>query len=284
MNKLKLKSYPLYFCVPALAVYIVIGVLPNFMAVGYSFTNWNFARSDIKFVGLRNYLGLFNNSGLGRAIYNTVLFTVVSTAAKMVFAILLAFLLNRKTRTTKFTRTVFYMPAVINTVAVGITFAALMHPSRGLINNALGLNINWLTDPKIEMLSIAGIETWKWSGYTMMIPLAGMQSVPHEYYEAADIDGASAFQKATLVTLPLIRPAINNVLILSIIGGLKVFDIVLSTVGSKLSTSVINTFVYRGFSSSLYGEACAGIVILAVMIMALTLPTYRIISQKEVSL
>ena len=284
MNKLKMKNYPLYFCIPALFIYAAIAVLPNFMAVGYSFTNWNFARPNINFVGFRNYIGIFSSSGLGRAIYNTLVFTVASTVGKMFFALLLALLLNRILFTTKIVRTIFYMPAVVNSVAVGIVFTALMHPTRGLINNALGLQVNWLTDQNIVMLSIASIEVWKWSGYGMMILLAGMQNVPSEYYEAAEIDGANWWQKLTKVTLPLIRPAINNVFILNIIGGLKVFDIVLATVGNRISASVINTVVYRGFSSSLYGEACAGIVVLAIMVMTITLLTYKTISQKEVAM
>lgn len=287
INSLKKKTYPLYFLVPGIVVFVVFFIVPFFIAVRYSFTNWNFRKAD--FVGLRNYINVLKDPNLNIAFKNTFVFTIITTVLKLVLGLVLAVFLNRKFKLTNYLRTVFYMPAVISTVAVGIAFTALMHPSKGLINvflNTIGLGAlaqNWLTDPKIAIYSVCMIEVWKWTGYTMMILLAGMQSVSEDYYEAAEIDGATGWQKFRYVTFPLIRPSFNNCLILSIIGGLKVFDIVLATTGGGpgVSTQVLNSVIYRSFSYNMQGEACAGTVFLALFVLLITLCTYNTITKKE---
>ena len=205
---------------------------------------------------------------------------------------ILALFLNQQFRMTNSLRTIFYLPAVVNMVAIGIVFTALMHPSRGLFNTALkslgmgGLAKNWLTDPGIAIFSICAIEIWKWSGYTMMILLAGMQNISPDYYEASEIDGAGFWQKFWKITFPLIMPSFNNALVLNIIGGLKVFDLVVATTGGGpgSTTQVFNTMIYKSYSYNMQGQASAGTVILAVIVLAITLSTYGIIVKKEVEL
>ena len=226
------------------------------------------------------------------AFKNTFLFTIVTTIGKVLIGLVLAVFLNRSMRTTKYMRTVFYLPAVINSIAVGIVFTSLLHPSKGIINNFFGaiglhmLQLKWLTDPDIAMLSICFIEIWKWSGYTMMILLAGMQNISKDYYEAAIVDGASPWSRFRFITFPLIMPSINNVTVLSIIGGLKVFDLVVGTTGGGpgYATQVFNTVIYRSYSYQMYGEATAGTTLLAGIILVITLFAYRTIARKEVEL
>jgi len=288
VGKTKRKIYPLWFLVPGLLAFCLFFILPFFIAIGYSFTNWNFRQAD--FVGLRNYINIMTDSKMNIAFKNTFLFTIVTTAGKMILGLLFAVFLNRKFALTNYLRTTFYLPAVVNTVAVGIIFTALMHPSKGLINQVIGLigiaPINWLTNKSIAIFSVCAVEIWKWTGYTMMILLAGMQNVSNDYYEAAEIDGASGWQKFWNITFPLIRPSFNNTLILNIIGGLKVFDIVLAMTngGPGVSTQVINSVIYRSYSYNMQGEACAGTVVLAVLVLVITLLTYRSITKKEVDL
>ena len=277
---LRKKQYPVYFALP--------GIVPFLMGFRYSFTNWNFRRAD--FVGLENYVSILKNPNMSIAFKNTFLFTIVTTAGKVSIGMLLAVLLNRQLKTTNYLRTVFYMPAVVNSIAVGIVFTSLMHPSKGLINTALraagltGFQPKWLTDTGIAMLSICFIEIWKWSGYTMMILLAGMQNISKDYYEAALMDGATKWQQFTKITVPLLMASINNVVVLSIIGGLKVFDIVVATTGGGpgYATEVFNTMIYNSYSYQKYGEATAGTTLLAVMILIITLCTYRTIAKNEV--
>lgn len=165
-----------------------------------------------------------------------------------------------------------------------------MHPSTGLINrvlNAVGLHVlaqNWLTDSSIAVFSVASIEVWKWTGFTMALLLAGLQNISSEYYEAAEIDGVTEFQKFRYITFPLIMPAFNNALIISLIGGLKVFDLVQATTGGGpgSATQVFGTLIFKAFGSGRFGEGCAASVILAFLIIAISIPLYRFIAGKEV--
>ena len=273
---LRKKQYPVYFILPGIFLFVMFFIVPFLVGFRYSFTNWNFKRAD--FIRLENYISILKNPNMSIAFKNTFLFTIVTTVGKVSIGMLLAVLLNRKLKTTNYLRTVFYLPAVVNSIAVGIVFTSLMHPSKGLINTALrtigftGFQPKWLTDTSIAMLSICFIEIWKWSGYTMMILLAGMQNISKDYYEK--------------ITFPLLMASINNVVVLSIIGGLKVFDIVVATTGGGpgYATEVFNTMIYNSYSYQKYGEATAGTTLLAGMILIITLCTYRTIAKNEVEL
>lgn len=290
MDITKKKNYPVYFLIPGILIFGLFFLCPFFVGFGYSFTNWDFIKSD--FVGWKNYISILTDPTMNVAFKNTFLFAIVTTVGKVGLGLLLAVFLTRKFLLTNYLRTIFYLPAVINTIAVGITFTAMMHPSKGLINHfldAVGLGAlgqNWLSDPKIAMLSICFIEIWKWTGYTMMILLAGMQNISQDYYEAAEIDGATGWQKFRYVTLPLLIPSLNNAIILSIIGGLKVFDIVLATTGGGpgVTTQVFNSIIYRSYSYNLQGQASAGTIILAVIVLVITLAMNKIILGKEVEM
>lgn len=287
---LRKKQYPIYFAVPGLVLFGLFFIVPFLVGFRYSFTNWNFRRAD--FVGLENYLSIIRNENMSIAFKNTFLFTIITTIGKVSIGMLLAIFLNKKMRTTNFLRTVFYLPAVINSIAVGIVFTSLMHPTKGLINTTLRLigfesfQPKWLTDTNIAMFSICAIEIWKWSGYTMMILLAGMQNISRDYYEAAIVDGATKWQQFKNITIPLLMASINNVVVLSIIGGLKVFDIVVATTGGGpgYATEVFNTMIYNSYSYQKYGEATAGTTLLAGVILIITLCTYRTIARNEVEL
>lgn len=290
MDITKKRNYPVYFLIPGILIFSLFFLCPFFVGFGYSFTNWDFIKAD--FVGLKNYISILTDPTMNVAFKNTFLFAIVTTVGKVGLGLLLAVFLTRKFFLTNYLRTIFYLPAVINTIAIGITFTAMMHPTKGLINhflNAVGLGSlaqSWLADPKIAMLSICFIEIWKWTGYTMMILLAGMQNISEDYYEAAKIDGATGWQKFRYVTLPLLKPSLNNAIILSIIGGLKVFDIVLATTGGGpgVTTQVFNSIIYRSYSYNMQGQASAGTIILAAIVLVITLAMNKIILGKEVEM
>ena len=248
--KLRMKSpYPYLLVLPALIVYGVLYVLPAASGFLLSFFNVKtFKISSFTFAGLENYATVLRNPYFSVAIKNTLLFSIVTTLGKVGFGLALALLVNNRFRGVNYMRTVFFLPAVLNNVAVGLVFRSMMHPS-GLINrtlSAIGLGAltqNWLTNPKIAIFSCAFVEIWKWTGYTMVILLAGLQAIDTTYYEAAELDGASCWQQFRSVTLPLIMPAFNNAVVISIVGGLKVFDIVqaLTNGGPGNATSVFGT-------------------------------------------
>jgi raffinose/stachyose/melibiose transport system permease protein len=287
------KIYAFYLLIPALVVYLVLFVLPSVFGLVLSFFNVkSFNLAKITPVGWRNYINVFSDRNLKIAIKNTLIFSVVTTVGKVGLGMVFALFVNRKFHGVRYLKTILFLPAVLNNIAVGLVFRALMHPTTGLINRVLvsagleSLAQNWLTDPTIAIFSCAFVEIWKWSGYTMIILLAGLQAIDKSYYEAADIDGATGFKKFRTITVPLMMPAINNALVINLVGGLKVFDIVqaLTKGGPGSATSVFGTIVYSSFANGRYGQGCAAGIVLCIGVMLIVLPTYRFIASKEVEL
>lgn len=284
------KRYPIIMFLPALLLFGIFFIIPTIQGMYYSFTHWNFFNT--KFAGLTNYINILTDPRLNGMIKNTFLFAFITTVFKVGLGLLLAIFVNRKLRTKNYLRTVFFIPAILSPVAIGIIFSGMMHPKTGFINVFLKwlhldfLTQSWLTNTKLALYSVMGIEIWQWTGFTMLILLAGLQSIPAYYYEAASIDGATALQKFRKITLPLIMPAFNNSLILSIIGGLKVFGIIYATTqgGPGRATQVFSTFIFNSFSAGRYGEAAAATIIQSGIIAVIALSTLTILRKKEVEL
>ena len=180
------------------------------MGLYYSLTNWNRFGSHTEFVGLDNYRSIFGGDrALWQAVKNTVVFTVVTIVTKTVLGLLLALLVSKGIRrlSTAY-RAVIYLPAILPMIAVGIVFKSILHPKTGALNTFLrfvgldGLAQRWLTDPAIALYSIIAVDTWKGVGFIMVLLLAGIESIPQEYYEAARIDGASGIRR-----VPVHHPA-----------------------------------------------------------------------------
>ena len=288
-----LKRYSYTLAIPGFALYIIFFIIPAAGGIILSFVKiLGFDLSSARFGGLQNYADVFTQPNMRRAIGNSFIFAVVTTIFKMGIGLSLAVALNRKTSLTNALRTIFFLPAVINTVAVGLIFSSLMHPADGLINTslrAMGVGVlaqSWLVDTHLAIFSVCAIEIWKWSGFTMVILLSGMQTIGREYYEAAEIDGAGGFVKFKYITFPLLLPAFNNALILSIIGGLKVFDLIQATTqgGPGSATEVFGTLIYKSFGAGRLGEGCAASIVLALVIAAIAMPTYRYIANREVEM
>ena len=284
--------YPYSLVIPAFLVYAILYVIPAASGFLLSFFNIKtFKISTFIFAGIENYATVLRNPYFSVAIKNTLLFAIFTTLGKLGLGMSLALLVNNRFRGVNYMRTVFFLPAVLNNVAVGLVFRSMMHPL-GLINRTLiGIGLetitqNWLTNPKIAIFSCAFVEIWKWTGYTMVILLAGLQAIDSTYYEAAELDGANRRQKFYFITLPLIMPSFNNAVVISIVGGLKVFDIVqsLTNGGPGNATSVFGTLIYSSFSSGNYGRGCAASMILTIFVLLIALPTNRFLSGKEVEL
>lgn len=290
MKKRK-SRYSYGMALPAILIYAVFLLIPVLGGLGLSFVKiLGFNFDGARFAGLSNYLSVFQQENMLLSVKNSFIFAIVTTVCKVTFGLMLALALNKTIRLTKVLRTVFFFPAVINSVAVGIIFQSLMHPSRGLINvflKSIGLDslaLNWLMDPKIAIFSVCIIEIWKWSGYTMVIFLSGLQAISGDYYESAQLDGATGWKKFRYITFPLLLPTFNNALIINIIGGLKVFDLVQTTTGGGpgFATEVFSTAIYKCFGSGRLGEGSAVGIILSIVISIIVIPTYRFIAGKEV--
>jgi raffinose/stachyose/melibiose transport system permease protein len=285
------KLYPLSFILPALVLYLLLFIMPSVLGIWFSFTDWNRYSPDIHFVGFDNFRTLFTSSkDYSGYILNTLLFTVVSNVVKIVPALFLALFLNGAMKGRNVYRAIFFLPAVLSFLVVGLIFRSVLHPSHGLLNQffmAVQLPFlagKWLADPTWVWPSIFLVDAWKGIGYVMTIFLAGLQSIPLDYYDAANIDGAGYWQKLRAVTLPMLVPAITVNVVFGLTYGLKVFDIiyVLTNGGPGRMTEVINTAVFNEFASGTYGLGTALSTLLFVVMAIVGIPLIRYMTAKEV--
>lgn len=261
------KVYPFYFVGGALLLYVLFFVLPSVMGLYYAFTDWNSYSPEVNFIGLDNFALIFSSGhGYLRFISNTILFTLATIVTKTVIALGLAVLLTRGVRRLAHVhRMLIYLPAVLPMLAVSLIFRSILNPTTGLLNETLrgvGLGVlaqKWLVDIHWAMPSVIGVDTWKGVGYLMVILIAGIEAIPREYYEAAEIDGANGWQAFWHITIPLLMPVLAVVTVLNLLYGLKVFDIVfvLTHGGPGHATDTVYTIIFDEFSKGRYGIATA---------------------------
>lgn len=288
----KKQVYPLWFLIIPLALYIVFFLTPSILGIMYSFTDWN-ARSirGIHFIGLDNYIEIFtSNKNYADGIFNTMKFAVVSNIVKLIPALLLAIMLQHGLKGKGVYRTIFYLPSILPFLIIGLTFTSILSYNTGLLNTALDalhlgfLKQKWLTDLNVVWKTIYGVDAWRGVGYCMTIFLAGLNTIPNSYYEAAAIDGANFFQKLRYITLPMLAPAIMINLVFGITYGLKVFDIVyvLTNGGPGHATEVITTFAYQLYANGKYGMSTALNTILFLIAAAIGVVVVKVMSKQEV--
>jgi raffinose/stachyose/melibiose transport system permease protein len=280
--------YPYWFFLPALAVFFVFFLLPTFSSFYYSLTRWTLF--DSEFIGLDNFRQFFEEPALTKGLTNTLIYAVVTSGAKVVLGMLLAVLLTSSVLGRAFMRSVVFFPVLVSTIGVGLTFQVLMEPDHGLINDALGLvgitGPRWLVDPRYALLSVAFVDVWKGVGLATVIYIAGIVSVPREYYDAARVDGASPFELFRYITLPLAWPATVTVIILSLIGGLRSFDLIwaMTRGGPGFTSDVIASVIYKQYQAGFFGLSTAGNVVLFLLVTAIVLPLYTFVRRREVQL
>nr|BFE71699.1 hypothetical protein GCM10020092_050000 [Actinoplanes digitatis] len=215
---------------------------------------------------------------------------MVTSAAKVVLGMLLALLLTSRIVGRGFLRSVVFFPVLVSTIGVGLTFTVLMNPDQGLINDALGVvgidGPAWLTDPRYALLSVALVDVWKGVGLATVIYIAGIVSIPTEYFEAARVDGAGAWDNFRRIILPLARPATVTVILLSLIGGLRSFDLIwaMTRGGPGFTSDVIASVIYKQYQAGFYGLSTAGNVVLFLVVTAIVFPLSRWLNRKEVDL
>jgi raffinose/stachyose/melibiose transport system permease protein len=280
--------YPYWFCLPAAVVFFVFFVVPTFSSFFFSLTRWDL--TDWEFIGLDNFIQFFQEPALVLSLKNTLIYAVVTCGLKVVLGILLAQLLTSQIIARGFLRSVVFFPVLVSTIGVGLTFTVLMDPSNGVINRSLAaIGIEgpaWLVDPKFALLSVALVDVWKGVGLATVIFIAGIVSIPREYFEASAVDGASAFRRFWHIVLPLSKPAITTVIILSLIGGLRSFDLIwaMTRGGPGFTSDVIASVIYKQYQAGFYGLSTAGNVVLFVLVTAIVFPLYRFFTRQEVDL
>ncbi len=269
------KIYKSYFTYPALFFYILLFIIPVILNFVYSFTNWNAIKmtgETVRFVGLDNYIKIFQNKELIRVIFRTLFFAAVTTFFKNIVGFLLALAFNEGLKTRNILRAIFFLPAMLSPLIIGLIFGSVFMKN-GFANQLLivlgfeNLTRSWLTTKSTALGTTMFVGIWRQVGYHMVIYLAGLQLIDKTYYEAAAVDGANEMQQLIFITLPRIIPSLIINLLLSLSQGLKAFDIifVLTGGGPSGSTELINTLVFREFGKKLYGMSSAYGVILFVI-------------------
>lgn len=282
MNK---KIYSYWFLVPLLLIYVLLFIVPTFVSFFFSLTVWRL--TDFEFIGLQNFKTFFTEPSLNIGIKNTFIYAILTSGFKVILALPLAVLLTSKMRTRNIVRSFVFFPNLVSTVAVGITFSALMHPTKGLFNAvlaAVGISgPDWLGNVNSALYSVVGTDIWKGVGVATVIYMAGIQSISPNYYEAAAIDGANAWNKFWNITLPLCRPSMNSVIILSFISGLRTFDLIwtMTKGGPGFATDTLASIVYKQFAGGYYGLSTAGNVIMFLMIALIAFPLYKFLLSRE---
>jgi raffinose/stachyose/melibiose transport system permease protein len=280
--------YSNWFYLPSAVIYGVLFVVPTFASLYFSLTRWSLF--DSKFIGLDNFKLFFQDPQLLKGFTNTLIFAVLTSGSKVVLGLLLAVLLTSRIIGRGYLRSVVFFPVLVSTIGVGLTFTVLMDPERGLINGALGvIGINgpgWLIDPKYALLSVALVDVWKGVGLATLIYIAGIVSIPREYMEAARVDGAGSWETFRRIVLPLSRPATVTVIILSLIGGLRSFDLIwaMTRGGPGFTSDVIASVIYKEYQAGFYGLSTAGNVVLFGVVTAIVLPLSWFLNRKEVDM
>src|ERR671914_840056 len=287
-RRAKRSPYPYWFYLPAFAVFFVFFLLPTFSSFYYSLTRWTLF--DSEFIGLDNFRQFFDEPALTKGLTNTLIYAVTTSGLKVILGMLLAVLLTSSVIGRAFMRSVVFFPVLVSTIGVGLTFTVLMEPDAGLINEALGVvgieGPRWLVDPKWALLSVALVDVWKGVGLATVIYIAGVVSVPREFYDAAKVDGATSLGLFRYITLPLAWPATMTVIILSLIGGLRSFDLIwaMTRGGPGFTSDVIASVIYKQYQAGFYGLSTAGNVVLFVVVSAIVLPLSRFLRRREVQL
>jgi raffinose/stachyose/melibiose transport system permease protein len=281
-------TYPFWFYIPAGVVYGVLFLVPTFIAFYFSLTRWGLFSQE--FIGFDNFVQFFNEPALLTGLKNSLIYGVITSALKVVLGLLLAVLLTSQIIARGWLRSVVFFPVLVSTIGIGITFTILMNPQQGLINEVLAVvgieGPGWLTDPDLALYSVALVDVWKGVGLATVIYIAGIVSIPRDYFEAAEMDGANAFQRFRQIILPLARPATVTVIILSLIGGLRSFDLIwaMTRGGPGFSSDVIASVIYKQYQAGFYGLSTAGNVVLFLVVTAIVLPLFWALNRKQVEM
>jgi multiple sugar transport system permease protein len=261
---------------------LLVGTLgPVLAAIGISFANWDVITPP-SFAGLANYQRLLKDPTFSKALINTVYYVGVMVPVSTVLSLALALLMNQKLRAITWYRTAYFLPVVSSTVAVALVWSWIYSKDFGLLNfvlRSVGLDpIAWLSSTKWAMPAVIIMGVWGTLGEGMIIFLAGLQSISQSYYEAAEVDGASGWQKLRRITLPLITPSLFFYFIITMINAFQTFEqIYIMTRGGPVnSTTTIVYYIYRNaFRNFKMGYASAQAIVLFAIIMVLTLIYWR---------
>ncbi|WP_040951996.1 carbohydrate ABC transporter permease [Gorillibacterium massiliense] len=275
------------FILPTIALYCLFFIYPMLSSVFYGFTDWN-GLDKTHYVGFSNFAKALKDEDFLNAIKNNMIFIVFCVFIQVPLIIFFALLIGSVKRFQGFYKTTVFMPSILSTSVIGILWGFIYEPDIGLINKFLSIfgvePIYWLSDRHWALISILITNAWQWMGFYIVLVLAAILAIPKEIGEAAEIDGASGFQRAIYLTVPLIRPIISVIIMLSIAGAMRVVDIVLVMTGGGPvgSTEVMASYmVQEAIKSGRYGYGTAIAIIIFAIAMLLTALYQIIFNRKE---
>lgn len=287
MSRIEKKIYTGWLAIPGIVIYVVIFVIPTFASFYFSMTTWNLKTSV--FTGVQNFVTFFTMSNTKASLINTAVYAFVTCFAKVTLGLLIAQYLCKKIKSAGYLKVMLFFPTLLGNVVVAIAFEKLLS-SGGIINQVLGAfgmePVKWLTSSTWALFTCIVVDIWKGIGTAILIYVAGISAIPGTYYEAAAIDGASPRQIFTKITLPLLVPTMNTVLTLSLIGGLRTYDLIYAMTGGGpgYSTEVLGSAIYKLFARGNYGLATAGYVIMFVVVSVIVFPLNSYVAKKEAEL
>jgi raffinose/stachyose/melibiose transport system permease protein len=278
-----------WFALPAMALFAFVVLVPSARGVYYAFTDWDGLSPHFSFVGLGNFVNLPHDPDALQAIWHTLLIAVSITVVQNGIGLLLALGVNSTIKSRHVLRVLLFAPAVVTPIVTAYLWRNLLGP-QGAVNSLLGAvglsswKQDWLGDPQLALWSVVAVVVWQFAGYSMVIFLAGLQSVPKEIYEAAAIDGCGPVRRFWSVIRPLLAPALTINLMLSIIGGIKLFDQVYALTGGGPghASDTISTLIYKdGFTLGEFGYSIALAVVLTVIVAVVSTGQYLVLSRNE---
>lgn len=278
----QLRAVPFYFVIPAAALYAFVVLWPSIQGVGFAFTDWDGLSPHMNFVGFQQFVKVFQDQAALAALGHSLELAVGITIAQNLIGLLLALGVNSRIKSRNVLRVFLFAPAVITPVAAAFIWQYMFTPD-GIINQILqllglgALQQNWIGDPNVALISIAIIVIWEYSGYSMVIFLAGLQGVPDETIEASLVDGAGPFRRFWYVVRPELAPAMTINLMLSVIASLKLFDQVQVTTGGGPghATETLSTVIYKDvFQFGEFGYGIALAVIMTICVAAISVFQY----------
>lgn len=281
------KLSPYLFVFPCLLLIGVFTYWPVLSSFYYSFHTWNFLSTDMPFVGWENYRELLSGQEFRNSLYVTIAFVVISVPLRLGLALLIANFLVKETVLVRFLRGAYFLPSVTSTVAISVIWSWIFATDFGLVNNILSVfgvdKITWLQSPMLALWVIVIVNLWKQLGYDIVIYVAGLQAIPNDLYEAAQVDGGRRWHVFRRVTFPLVMPTTYFLLIISVVESFQIFTIVniMTNGGPAFATDMLVNLLYRtGFVLFDIGQGSALAVILFLVLLVLAVIKSRLIGKK----
>ncbi|MDQ0613994.1 raffinose/stachyose/melibiose transport system permease protein [Microbacterium sp. W4I4] len=278
------------YALPGVGLVVVFFLVPFLLNLRFSFTNWSSFTDVITWNGLRNFETLIDQNIFWPSVQVTLIYAVTAMVVQNVVSLPLAYALRDTNGINSFFRSLFFLPVLIAPVAAGYIFSALLSPA-GPLNAAVaaaipGFDFAWLGETSTAIFIVAAVDAWKWSGVITLVYIAGLNAIPQSFIEAARIDGANRLRVFRSIELPLLAPAVTFNVVVTLLGAISAFDIVVSATGGGPgnSTTVLNLAMFRQWGAGFFGTASALSLTVAVLVIVIALPLVSFLRKREVEM